>query len=111
MLGEQSGSSVVPVDSVGIFRLAPAPDLENVHPNAPVEIVLEHRSAVVDPATILLSLNEVNVVPEVIVSEDETVIRFIPSTMLTANSTTNVALSSAITLNQLQTMSMSGHSR
>jgi hypothetical protein len=92
MLGEQSGSSVVPVDSVGIFRLAPAPDLENVHPNAPVEIVLEHRSAVVDPATILLSLNEVNVVPEVIVSEDETVIRFIPSTMLTANSTTNVAL-------------------
>ena len=92
MLGEQSGLSVVPVDSVGIFRLAPAPDLENVHPNAPVEIVLEHRSAVVDPATILLSLNEVNVVPEVIVSEDETVIRFIPSTMLTANSTTNVAL-------------------
>ena len=92
MLAEQSGLSVVPVDSVGIFRLAPAPDLENVHPNAPVEIVLEHRSAVVDPATILLSLNEVNVVPEVIVSEDETVIRFIPSTMLTANSTTNVAL-------------------
>ena len=92
MLGEQSGVSVVPVDSVGVFRLAPAPDLENVHPNAPVEIILEHRSAVVDPATILLSLNEVNVVPEVIVSEDETIIRFIPSTMLAANSTTNVAL-------------------
>ena len=92
MLGEQSGASIVPVDSIGVSRLAPAPDLQNVHPNAPVEITLEHRSAAVDPSTILLSLNEVNVAPEIIISGDETIIRFTPPTMPTSNSTTNVAL-------------------
>lgn len=81
MFAEQSGASVTPVDSVNFFRLAPALDLEGVHPNAPIEVVLEHRTAAVDPATIVLTVNGLQVTPEVTTGENETSIRFVPGTM------------------------------
>ncbi|MGK0188799.1 MAG: hypothetical protein ACI9R3_004613 [Verrucomicrobiales bacterium] len=92
MLGEQSGVSVTPVDSVSFFRLAPAPDLESVHPNAPIEIVLEHDTSTVDPATVVLTVNGAIVVPEVTTGEDTTTIRFVPAAILAAKSTVTVSL-------------------
>lgn len=81
MLAEQSGASITPEDSINFFRLSPAPELEGVHPNAPIEVVLEHRTAAVDPATIVLTLNGLTVAAEVTAGEDETKVRFVPDTM------------------------------
>ncbi|MEZ5328824.1 MAG: hypothetical protein R3F19_27580 [Verrucomicrobiales bacterium] len=105
MLAEQSGASVAPGDSVNFFRLAPAPDLEGVHPNAPIEVVLEHRTAAVDPATIVLTFNGLIVTPEITTGENDTSIRFVPETMPAAGAKVTAKLTFADASESPQTYS------
>ncbi|MEM7385106.1 MAG: hypothetical protein AAF514_09190, partial [Verrucomicrobiota bacterium] len=87
LLMEQSSGSGQPVaPAVEVFRLTPLNATDKAHPNTPVQAILKHSRASVDPESITLLLDGEEVEPNVTANNDETRVFFNSTELFAAGS-------------------------
>jgi hypothetical protein len=92
LLMEQSSASNQPATpAVEVFRLTPLSGSDSAHPNTPVQAILKHTRATVDPDSITLTVDGAAVTTNITASPEETR-AFFPAETLYASGSTHDAV-------------------
>jgi hypothetical protein len=92
LLMEQTSFTNQPTaPAVEVFRLTPLNEQAKAHPNTPVQAILKHTRATVDPESVSLTVDGNTVVPNITASPEETRI-FFPAEALFASGSTHEAV-------------------
>ena len=93
LLSEQSAASNQPTTTaVEVFRLTPLNGQDVAHPNTPVQAILKHTRALVDPDSITLLVDGEKVIPTVTATAEETRVFFPAEALFASGSKHEVVL-------------------
>lgn len=92
LLMEQTSTTNQPTTpAVEVFRLTPLNEQDQAHPNTPVQAILKHTRATVEPESVTLNVDGNPVTPNITASLEETRI-FFPAETLYASGSTHEAV-------------------